>query len=42
MPKFMSDSDVVDRVLGHIKNKTTDRGDEVWREPVENLSLIHI
>ena len=36
MPKFMSDSDVVDRVLGHIKNKTTDRGDEVWREPVEN------
>ena len=32
----MSDSDVVDRVLGHIKNKTTDRGDEVWREPVEN------
>jgi len=36
MPKFMSDSDVVDRVLGHIKNKTTDRGDEVWREPVVN------
>jgi len=36
MSKFISDSDVVDRVLGHINNKTTDRGDEVWREPVEN------
>jgi len=36
MPKFMSDSDVVDRVLAHVANKTTDRGDEVWREPVEN------
>jgi len=36
MQNFMSDSDVVDRVLGHIKKKTTDRGDEVWREPVEN------
>jgi phenylpropionate dioxygenase-like ring-hydroxylating dioxygenase large terminal subunit len=34
--KFMSDSDVVDRVLDHIANKTTDRGDEVWQEPVEN------
>jgi len=36
MSKFISDSDVVDRILGHINNKTTDRGDEVWREPVEN------
>ena len=36
MSKFMSDSDVVDRVLGHVANKTTDRGDDVWREPVEN------
>lgn len=32
----MSDSDVVDRVLSHVANGTTDRGDEVWREPVEN------
>lgn len=38
MPQFMSDSDVVDRVLGHIKNKTTDRSDEVWREPVANYT----
>ena len=36
MSAFMSDSDVVDRVLGHVANRTTDRGDEVWREPVEH------
>ena len=36
MSKFMPDSDVVDRVLGHVANKTTDRGDDIWREPVEN------
>jgi len=34
--KFMSDREVVDRILNHIANKTTDRGDEVWQEPVEN------
>ena len=33
---FMSDSDVVDRVLGHIEAGTTDRGTETWHEPVEN------
>ena len=36
MQTFMSDSDVVDRVLGHIVSKTTDRGEDVWQEPVEN------
>ena len=36
MNQFMSDADVVARILGHIANNTTDRGDEVWREPVEN------
>lgn len=36
MQTFMSDKGVVARVLGHIANKTTDRGDEVWQEPVEN------
>ena len=36
MQKFMSDKDVVARVLGHIANKTTDRGDEIWEEPVVN------
>ncbi len=36
MPSFMSDQDVVARALSHIENKTTDRSDETWREPVEN------
>lgn len=40
MPKsdtpFMSDSDVVDRVLGHVAAGTTDRGTQTWREPVQN------
>ena len=36
MKKFMSDSDVVTRALEHIANNTTDRGDEVWQEPVDN------
>lgn len=36
MPPFMPDTDVIDRVLSHIENNTTDRGVEVWREPVEN------
>jgi phenylpropionate dioxygenase-like ring-hydroxylating dioxygenase large terminal subunit len=35
---FMPDSQVVARVLDHIANKTTDRGEQVWREPVENYS----
>ena len=36
MTGFMRDRDVVDRVLHHVKNKTTDRGDPVWSEPVEH------
>ena len=36
MPGFMTDQDVVARVLGHIENKTTDRSAETWCEPVEN------
>ena len=39
MQKFMSDKDVVAVVLDHITNKTTDRGQEVWREPVDNYRL---
>ena len=31
---FLSDSDVVDRVLGHVADRTTDRGERTWREPV--------
>jgi phenylpropionate dioxygenase-like ring-hydroxylating dioxygenase large terminal subunit len=30
------DPTVVQRLLDHIDNKTTDLGDRVWREPVEN------
>jgi phenylpropionate dioxygenase-like ring-hydroxylating dioxygenase large terminal subunit len=32
----MDDPEVVERVLSHVRNGTTDEGDEVWREPVEN------
>jgi len=38
MQSFISDSDVVDRVLNHVANRTTDRGEDVWQEPVENYS----
>jgi phenylpropionate dioxygenase-like ring-hydroxylating dioxygenase large terminal subunit len=41
MKNFMSDSDVVARVLDHIAHKTTDRGDEVWQEPVDNYRSEH-
>jgi phenylpropionate dioxygenase-like ring-hydroxylating dioxygenase large terminal subunit len=36
MPGFMDDAAVVERVLRHIADGTTDRGDEVFREPVAN------
>lgn len=36
MALYLSDNDVIDRVLAHIKNGTTDRGETVWQEPVEN------
>jgi len=35
---FMSDRDVVARALGHIKNKTTDTANEIWREPVSHYT----
>jgi len=31
---FLDDRDVADAVLAHVRDGTTDRGDEVWREPV--------
>ena len=34
--EFMSDQAVAERVLGHIDGRTTDRGTQVWREPVAN------
>lgn len=33
---FMDDQAVVERVLEHVRAGTTDEGDEVWHEPVEN------
>lgn len=33
---FLSDVEVADRVLTHIRDKTTDRGTNVWQEPVSN------
>ena len=36
MPDFMDDQAVAERVLSHVRDGTTDEGDEVWREPVEN------
>ena len=36
MQSFMDDQEVAERVLSHVRNGTTDEGDEVWREPVEN------
>ena len=36
MPGFMDDRAVIERVLSHVRDGTTDEGDEVWREPVEN------
>jgi len=32
----LTDDAVAERVLGHIRNGTTDMGEDVWREPVEN------
>lgn len=33
---LLDDRAVAERILDHIDHKTTDRGDEVWREPVAN------
>ncbi len=36
MSALKSDNEVIQRVLQHASAHTTDMGDEVWREPVEN------
>jgi len=36
MQGFMDDQAVAERILSHVRDGTTDEGDEVWREPVEN------
>ncbi|WP_293762737.1 SRPBCC family protein, partial [uncultured Paraglaciecola sp.] len=34
--QYMNNTQVAEQVLCHVKNATTDQGDKVWREPVEN------
>ena len=36
MPNFIDDQAMAERVLSHVRDGTTDEGDEVWREPVDN------
>ena len=36
MTTLLDDQSVVQRILDHIDKQTTDTGDQVWREPVEN------
>ena len=36
MAGLLSDAAIIERVLDHIDNKTTDVGDEGWREPIHN------
>ncbi len=36
MPQLLSDDEVIERIFHHIDNKSTDSGDQVWREPVES------
>ena len=33
---LMSDTQVIERVFHHIDNNSTDLGDRVWREPLDN------
>ncbi|NKB96920.1 MAG: Rieske 2Fe-2S domain-containing protein [Pseudomonadales bacterium] len=33
---LLSDGEVAERVFDHVDNKTSDSGEKVWREPVEN------
>lgn len=36
MKQLLNDKQLIDRILDHIDNKTTDLGAEVWREPSAN------
>ena len=36
MAALLNDHEITERVLSHIANRSTDSGDELWREPVEN------
>ena len=34
MNTLLNDQQIIERILNHIDNKTTDLGDTVWQEPV--------
>jgi phenylpropionate dioxygenase-like ring-hydroxylating dioxygenase large terminal subunit len=36
MSEVLSDAEIVERIFHHIDNKSTDTGEEVWREPVDS------
>ncbi|MCF8466577.1 MAG: Rieske 2Fe-2S domain-containing protein, partial [Sneathiella sp.] len=36
MSMILNDNEVIDRIFSHIDAKTTDLGERIWREPVEN------
>jgi len=36
MAALLTDHEITERVLSHIANRSTDTGEELWREPVEN------
>ena len=36
MSALLNDHEITERVLSHIANRSTDTGDVLWREPVEN------
>ncbi|MCZ6656681.1 MAG: aromatic ring-hydroxylating dioxygenase subunit alpha, partial [Gammaproteobacteria bacterium] len=40
MSGLLSDADMIERVLDHIDNKTTDVGDEDWQEPTDNYRSV--
>jgi len=40
MKSFLNDQEVAERVLSHVRNRTTDEGNEVWREPVDNYRSV--
>ena len=36
MAALLTDHEITERVLSHIANRSTDAGEALWREPVEN------
>jgi len=36
MSQLLSDAEIIERVFHHVDNQSTDRGEEVWQEPVES------